>query len=110
MNRPIFVVGSPRSGTSILTWCLGQHPNIIPLEESDWMGDFAIRLAIYYELGTSRGDYSLLSSIGIHNAEFFSRFGETITDPILSNRVDLVGKRWRHAAGPATPDRCFVPS
>ena len=41
-NRPIFVVGSPRSGTSILTWCLGQHPNIIPLEESGWMGDFAI--------------------------------------------------------------------
>jgi hypothetical protein len=41
-NKPIFVVGSPRSDTSILSWCLGQHPNILVLPESVWMGDFAI--------------------------------------------------------------------
>jgi hypothetical protein len=29
--RPIFVVGMYRSGTSILTWAIGQHPNIFPL-------------------------------------------------------------------------------
>jgi hypothetical protein len=109
-NRPIFVVGSPRSGTSVLTWCLGQHPNIIPLEESGWMGDLAIDLAIYYQIGTARGKYSLLSSMGIHNAEFFSRFGETITELIFCHRVDLERERWRHAAGPDTPDHCFVPS
>src|SRR6266436_3719668 len=28
--KPIFIVGSPRSGTSILTWCLGHHPNLFP--------------------------------------------------------------------------------
>jgi hypothetical protein len=53
MNRPIFVVGSPRSGTSILTWCLGQHPNIIPLPESSWMGQFAIDVAISYNIGSA---------------------------------------------------------
>ncbi|PYX06405.1 MAG: hypothetical protein DMG88_18450 [Acidobacteria bacterium] len=35
MTKPIFIVGSGRSGSTILTWRLGQHPNIIPQEESD---------------------------------------------------------------------------
>jgi hypothetical protein len=107
-NKPIFVVGSPRSGTSVLTWCLGQHPNIIPLEESDWMGDLAIDLAIYYQLGTSRGDYSLLSSMDVKKAEFFGVFGESINDLIMHHHVDLAKKRWRHAAAPKTPDDHFA--
>jgi hypothetical protein len=110
INKPIFVVGSPRSGTSILTWCLGQHPNIVPLEESDWMGNLALNLAIYYQTGTSRGEYSLLSSIGVKKSEFFAVFGETINDLILRHRVDFERKRWRHAAGPSTPEDQFVPT
>jgi len=109
VNRPIFVVGSPRSGTSILTWCLGQHPNIVPLEESDWLGDLAVNLALYYQTGTSRGDYTLLSSIGVEKSEFFSAFGETINDLILRHRVDFEKKRWRCAAGPSIPEDHFVP-
>lgn len=109
MNRPIFVVGSPRSGTSILTWCLGQHPNIIPLEESDWLGDLAVNLAVYYQTGTSRSDYTFLSSIDVKKSEFFSVFGETINDLILRHRVDFERKRWRRAAGPSTPEDHFVP-
>ena len=42
INKPIFIVGSPRSGTSILSRCLGQHPNIIEPEQSGWMGDLAM--------------------------------------------------------------------
>ena len=72
VNKPIFIVGSPRSGTSILSLCLGQHPNIIALEESGWMGDLAINLAVYYQTGTPRGDYSLLSSMDVEKGEFFS--------------------------------------
>jgi sulfotransferase family protein len=100
INKPIFVVGSPRSGTSILSWCLGQHPNMIALEESGWMGDLAINLAIYYQTGTARGDYSLLSSMDVEKAEFFSFFGKSINDLILRHRVDLNRKRWQRAAGP----------
>jgi hypothetical protein len=109
INRPIFVVGSPRSGTSILTWCIGQHPNIIPLEESDWMGDLAIRLAIYYQIGSGRGDYSALSSMDVKKAEFFAIFGNRINDLILRHRIDLNKKRWRRAAGPSLPDDLFIP-
>ena len=47
--KPVFVVGSPRSGTSILAWCLGYHPNIFPVPESNWMGDFAVNVAMSYQ-------------------------------------------------------------
>jgi len=94
------VVGSPRSGTSVLTLCLGKHPNIIALEESGWMGDFAIDLAIHYQTGTARADYSLLSSMDVTKAEFFSLFGQSINDLILRHRADLNRRRWQHAAGP----------
>jgi hypothetical protein len=49
VNKPIFMVGSPRSGTSILTWRLGQHPNIITLEECAGIGDLAVALSICYK-------------------------------------------------------------
>ena len=49
--KPIFVVGSPRSGTSVLTWCLGQHPNIFPVPESNWTGEFALGVAKSYQIG-----------------------------------------------------------
>ena len=93
INKPIFVVGSPRSGTSILTWCLGQHPNIVPLPESGWMGDLAIDLAIRYQIGAARGDRSVLSAMDIQSDEFFASFGQTINDLILRHRKDLERKR-----------------
>jgi hypothetical protein len=105
-NKPIFVVGSPRSGTSILTWCLGQHRNILTLPESDWMGDFAIDLAIRYQIGTARGDRSVLSAMDIQREEFFASFGRKINDLILGHRENL--ERKRRAVCPSGADR--VPS
>jgi hypothetical protein len=93
ISKPIFVVGSPRSGTSILTWCLGQHPNIFPVPESNWMGQFAINVAIGYQVGSARGDRSLLSGMDIGREEFFANFGRSINDLILSHRLDLERKR-----------------
>ncbi len=98
INKPIFVVGSPRSGTSILTWCLGQDPNIVPLPESGWMGDFAIDLAIRYQIGAARGNRSILSAMDIQREEFFAHFGQSINDLILNHRKDLERKRSGHAA------------
>jgi hypothetical protein len=93
INKPIFVVGSPRSGTSILTWCLGQHPNIFPVPESNWLGQFAINVRISYEIGSARGDRSLLSGMDIGPEEFFANFGRTINGLILAHREDLERKR-----------------
>jgi hypothetical protein len=118
INKPIFVVGSPRSGTSILTWCLGHHPNVFPVPESNWMGDFAVNVAVAYQIGSARDDYSILSAMGICADELFAAFGRTINKLIVGHRKDLeinrenrnepskINRRWLEAtsmtAGPKT--------
>jgi hypothetical protein len=72
------------------------------------MGDLAIDLGIYYQVGIARGDYSLLSSMNVTKAEFFSVFGKTINELILQHEVDLQKQRWRRAAGPSIPSERFV--
>ena len=91
--KPVFVVGSPRSGTSILTWCLGHHPNLFPVPESSWMGDFAVNVAIAYQIGAARDDYSILSAMEIRADELFTAFGHSINGLILRHRKDLETKR-----------------
>jgi len=87
------VLGSPRSGTSILTWCLGQHPNIIPQEESNWLGSFAIHAASGYQRGSARGAHGQLSAIGVGREEFLALFGQTINELILSHRKQFQMQR-----------------
>ena len=89
INKPIFVVGSPRSGTSILAWCLGHHPNIFPVPESNWMGDFAVSVAVAHQIGSARGDYSILSAMDIRDEEFFAAFGGSINELVMGHRRDL---------------------
>jgi hypothetical protein len=72
------------------------------------MGGLAIDLARYYQIGSARGEYSLLSSMGLEKAEFFAVFGSTINNLILRHRVDLERKRFRRAAGPTLSDDLFV--
>lgn len=94
LARPVFVVGSPRSGTSILTWCLGHHPNLFPVPESNWMGDFAVNVANAYRIGAARNYYSILSAMDIPDDELFAAFGQSINDLILRHRTDLEKKRY----------------
>ena len=61
INKPIFVVGSPRSATRILTGCLGHHPNMFPVPESNWMGEFAVNIASSYQIGAARDNRTILS-------------------------------------------------
>jgi hypothetical protein len=89
INKPIFVLGSPRSGTSILAWCLGHHPNLFPVPESNWMGDFAVNVAVAHQIGSARGDYSILSAMDIRDDEFFAAFGRGINELVVGHRRDL---------------------
>lgn len=94
---PIFVVGSPRSGTSILTWCLGQHANILPQEESVWMGEFAVSLGVQFQIGHDRGERSQLGALDVDSDDFFSTFGDGINDLILRHRDRLEQNSQRSA-------------
>jgi hypothetical protein len=64
-------------GTSVLSWCLGQHANILVQEESNWLGRFAIDVAIGYERGTLCGELAQLSAIDVQREQFFAIFGES---------------------------------
>jgi hypothetical protein len=96
-SSPIFIVGSPRSGTSILTWCLGQHPNIVALEESNWIGDLAYYLQHCFSAGSKRGERSALSAMGVGRESFFVRFAGSINELLLSHREHYAAARDREA-------------
>ena len=97
--RPIFIVSTGRSGSTILTWCLGQHPNIIPQEESNWLGPFAIDAAVGHHRGTARGERGQLSANFIERSELLAALGEAINRLILAHRVHFEDPQLRNAAG-----------
>jgi Sulfotransferase family len=84
--RPVFVVGSPRSGTSVCTWSLGQHSNILPLEETVWLPRVAIDLGVAHAVGSSRGDRSHLSASGITRDEMCVAVGRALHQLVISHR------------------------
>jgi hypothetical protein len=97
--KPIFIVSSGRSGSTILTWCLGQHPNIIPQEESNWLGPFAIDAAVGHKRGTARGERSQLSANFIQREELLAVCGEGINRLLLSHRKQFEDPLFRQQAG-----------
>ena len=97
--RPIFVLSTGRSGSTILTWCLGQHPNIIPQEESNWLGPFAIDAAVGHRRGSTRGERGELSANFIERDELLEAFGATINQLLLSHRTRFEDPQRRRIAG-----------
>jgi hypothetical protein len=88
--EPIFIIGSYRSGTSILTWSLGQHSNIFPLEETNWIYRMGVYLDCLYYLGTVNGEHSNLSSMEINRTNFYKSFGKFIHSFLLENRINYL--------------------
>jgi hypothetical protein len=76
--RPIFIIGAPRSGTSITTWALGQHPNIQPMPETAWIASLGIGAFLSHEKGSERGRFSHLSNVEFPLSPFMARIGEAI--------------------------------
>lgn len=76
--RPVFIIGAPRSGTSIMTWVLGQHPNIQPMPETSWIASMAVAGIISHKKGGERGKFSSLSNVKWPAEPFLRRIGESI--------------------------------
>jgi len=108
INKPIFMVGSPRSGTSILTWCLGRHPNIFVVDESTGIGELALALAVCYQTKMGLGPDSLWTAMNVQQEEFIAAFGRTINELIQHHNVDLERKWWEQTFSPNVPPHDFV--
>lgn len=92
-SSPVFVIGSPRSGTSALSWALAQHPGMWTSEESDFIqllfGYGHMQRA--YRIACERPDGGWLIKNTVGYAEFCARLGIGI-DQLFSSRAG--GRRW----------------
>ena len=57
------------------------------------MGQFAVNVAIGYQIGAARGDHSILSAMDIEDNELFATLGQSVNDLILHHRTNLERKR-----------------
>ena len=85
-NKPILIVGSARSGTSVLTWCLGQHPNILPLPETHWIARLSVNMRKLYQFGSIHERYSHLGALDWTEKDFYAEFGRAIDQFIIDTR------------------------
>jgi hypothetical protein len=106
--KPIFIIGAPRSGTSITSWALGQHPNIQVIPESaGWIAALAIGAYLSYGYGTARGRHSHLSNAPYELAHFMRRVGESahaITLDCFEERCHRLYGDFRNNARLAVPE------
>jgi hypothetical protein len=65
----------------MLTWALGQHPNLLPLDESGWLAKFALDLRATYTVGKQGVQ---LARLGIREPDFYEIFAKAINGTILS--------------------------
>jgi hypothetical protein len=95
--RPIFIIGAPRSGTSIMTWAIGQHPNIQTMEETNWIATSAIGGYLSHAIGSSRGERTHLSNSGYSLEAYLRRLGE-FADAVVRDCFDERSKRLHGAS------------
>ena len=79
---PIFIIGSPRSGTSILTWAIGAHPNIYPIEETNFFPLLAISAATNYRHASSASN-TFINLFDVDRSTFMQRHGMMMHDLIM---------------------------
>ena len=90
-ERPIFVVGAPRSGTSMLQWALRQHPQLWGSEESDFLDPLIDALRNAWSFGRIREDFHWLYKENVSLEEFLRHAGYGINS-LYTSRSN--GLRW----------------
>jgi GT2 family glycosyltransferase len=91
--EPIFIIGSPRSGTSILAWSLAEHSELWTEAESDifyyLLKDGQLERA--FETSVARTDGSWLRNQGVELEDFLARVGLGL-NVLLTGTSN--GRRW----------------
>jgi hypothetical protein len=96
---PVFVVGAPRSGTSILGWSLDQHPDLFTSHEVDFLAELFGRGHLINAYRRSLREDGWLSQGQVDLATFARYWGDAT---LKMMRRDGRGDRWvdatpRHA-------------
>jgi hypothetical protein len=92
-SEPVFIIGSPRSGTTILAWSLADHSALWTSGESyilfDFFGDG--RANRVYDKALNQSDGSWLKAQKVSRQEFLTSLGMGI-NALFSSRSG--GRRW----------------
>jgi len=92
-SKGVFVIGCPRSGTSVLSWSLAAHPNFWTSAESDYLLDLfgSVDLHAAFKRAASRPDGGWLTKNNVGYREFASAMGRGV-EYLYESRSK--GKRW----------------
>lgn len=90
-ERPIFVLGPPRSGTSMMQWALRAHSQLWGGQESDYLIALVDRLREVWELGRRREKLHWLSGQNVDWDEFLRHIGVGVNTLYMSRSGGL---RW----------------
>jgi sulfotransferase family protein len=92
-ESPIFVIGSPRSGTTILAIALAQHSELWTSDESAYLFQLlgSDRIANKLEQARAQPSPSWIRTQGVSDDEFFAYLGLGL-NALYTNRSG--GKRW----------------
>jgi hypothetical protein len=88
---PVFVVGAPRSGTSMLHWALVQHQKLWGGTESDFLEPLIHGADAAWRSGTRAGELHWLSKEDVSRPEFLRYLGRGIDEMFRSRSGGL---RW----------------
>lgn len=100
-DAPVFVLGAPRSGTSMMAHALGSHPDLWTGEESDFLAPLLREARKAWEGGRTRGDLHWLAAGGVSWEEFAAWLGMGMNAMYTSRSG---GRRWVEQ----TPQYTFV--
>lgn len=90
-RKPVFIIGSPRSGTSVLAWALAQHPDFWTSGETDFLYHLFGRGKLGQAWQASKVEGGWLQRHQVTRVELMSSLGLGM-NLMISKRTG--GKRW----------------
>jgi tetratricopeptide (TPR) repeat protein len=87
MPKPVFMVGFPRSGTTLLHRLLASHPAISVTEEEQIVPELARRIGTEYPKGLESLDSNAVAELRQTFFDLHKRRGSNLKKPILIDRL-----------------------
>jgi hypothetical protein len=93
-SRPVFILGPERSGANLLAWSLGEHPSLLPVQNTGWLSRLALDLARRYEDAVKAAERSELGLWQVTRENFTAAFGGAAGSLIAGRLGEREERRW----------------